>query len=161
MIHKYYLTQRGVAPGCQPKDIVSWEDTPNGELTNGKRCYGIVSYDRELSPEEVATYELVPQSKEVRLREYKSFDGWHKSSKEHYCDYAQPGDIVDSETFDYFLDILPPVTMKWGYFQVGEPYSTAKAEDGTWKETWMTFCKEGERYFYLGNCFIGERKHRV
>ena len=158
------MTQRGVAPGCQPSGFTSWEETPNGELTNGKRCYGFVDYDRELSSEEIACYELVPQGGDIRLREYKPFDGWHKFSvetgKHSYYDYAKPGDIVDRETFDYFLEVLPPVTMKRGYFQVGEPHSTAKAEDGTRKETWATFAKEGDRYIYLGHCFIGERKHR-
>ena len=163
-MHRYYLTQRGIAPGCQPGGFTSWEDTPNGELTNGKRCYGFVDYKRELSPEEIATYELVPHGEEIRLREYKPFDGWHKfaveTGKNSYYEYAQPGDIVDRETYDYFLGVLPPVTMGRGYFQVGEPYNTEKAEDGTWKETWATFAKDGDRYFYLGHCFAGERKHR-
>ena len=163
-MYKYYLTQRGIAPGCQPNDFTSWEETPNGELTNGKRCYGIINYRRELSPEELATYEITPHSEAVRLREYKPFNGWHKycdeTGNESYDDYAKPGDIVDEETFDYFLGILPPAMMKRGYLQVGEPYSAAKAEDGSWKKTWMTFAKKGDKYFYLGHCFIGEHKHR-
>ena len=163
-MHRYYLTQRGVAPGCQPSGFTSWEETPDGELTNGSRCYGYVDYDRELSPGEVVAYELTPHTEEIRLREYKPFKGWGdfegEDGKTSYEYYAKPGDIVDRETYDYFLDILPPVVMKRGYFQVGEPYSTAKAEDGTWKETWATFVKEGDKYYYLGHCFAGERKHR-
>ena len=157
MMYKYYLTQRGVAPGCQPSGFTSWEETPDGELTNGKRCYGLVNYDRELSAEEIATYELVPDG-EIRLREYKPFGEWLGDCS--YYDYAKPGDIVDSKTYDYFLGILPPLDMKRGYFQVGEPHSTAQAEDGSWKKTWPTFIKKGEKYYYLGNCFAGERKHR-
>lgn len=156
-MYKYYLTQRGIAPGCQPNDFTSWEETPNGELTNGKRCYGIINYRRKLSPEEISMYELIPHSEEIRLRKYKPFKGW---KEENYDDYAKPGDIVDEETYDYFLDILPPATMKLGYFQVGEPYRMMKAEDGTYKETWLTFAKKGDKYYYLGHCFAGEYKHR-
>ena len=163
MMYRYYLTQRSVAPGCQPGGFTSWEETPDGELTNGARCYGYVDYERELSPEEVKEYEL-PHSDEVRLREYKPFKGWHeyaeKTGQSNYYEYAKPGDIVDRETLDYFTDILPPVTMARGYVQMGEPYSTARADDGTWKETWATFIKEGDKYYYLGHCFAGERKHR-
>lgn len=162
-MHRYYLTQRGVAPGCQPKGFTSWEEILDGELTNGQRCYGYIDYDRELTQEDVTRYELTPHSAKVRLREYKPFDGWHKFSVEtgkgNYYDYAQPGDIVDRETYDYFLNIMPPVTMERGYFQVGEPYSHAEDKAGRWRATFMTFAREGERYYYLGHCFAGEREH--
>ena len=164
MRYRYYLTQRSIAPECQPCDFMSWEETQGGELTNGKRCYGFVDYSRELSQEEVDDYELTVHTDEIRLREYKTFDGWHKfaerTGKANYHEYAKPGDIVDRETYNYFLEILPPVTMERGYFQVGEPYSTEQAENGIWKETWATFAKDGDKYYYLGHCFAGERKHR-
>lgn len=164
-MHRYYLTQRAVAPGCQPKDFSLWSETKDGELTNEKRCYGYVEYNRELTQEEISEYELVPHSKTVRLREYKPFDGWHKFAVEtgqaNYYDYAQPGDIVDRETYDYFLNILPPATMERGYFQVGEPYSHEEDKDGRWRPTFMTFVREGDKYYYLGHCFAGGRENVV
>ncbi len=161
MLYRYYLTQRGISIGTQPNGFVSKLDTEGGELTNGRRCYGYVEYDRELTEQEIKMYELTPHSKTVRLRENKPFSGWddfaEKTGKTSYDDYCKPGDIVDEETYNYFLNILPPLTMRRGYFQVGEPYSTRIDEKtGKYRETWPTFKYDGERYYYLGNCFAGE-----
>ncbi len=163
MLHRYYLTQRGVAPGCQPKGFTSFEEITAGELTNGKRCYGYIDYGHELTQEEVARYELTPHGESVRLREYKPFNGWdsfaEQTGKTGYDDYAKPGDIVDRETYDYFLNVLPPRTMEWGYFQVGEPYDYQENEQGRLRAIWPTFDYDGERYYYLGNCFAGGREN--
>ena len=69
MAYRYYLTQRGVAPGCQPSGFTNWEDTPNGILTNGAKCYGFIEYERELTEREVKDYELTPHSNAVHLQE--------------------------------------------------------------------------------------------
>lgn len=163
-VHRYYLTQRGISIGTQPKDFVSSADTQGEELTNGRRCYGYVDYNRKLTPEEVEEYELTPHSDTAHIREYKPFKGWHEFSeqtgKHNYYDYAKPGDEVDEETYNYFLDILPPVTLKHGYFQVGEPYSHAEDESGKWRATWTTFIHEGDKYYYLGHCFAGGYEHQ-
>lgn len=165
MLHKYYLTQRGVGPGCQPSGFTAWQETQDGELTTGKRCYGFVTYDRELTPEELKAYELVPHSDTVRLREYKPFKGWHefaeKTKQESYYDYAKPGDIVDEETMDYFMDVLPPRSMGHGYLQMGEPYSHAEDEAGRLRPTFMTFEKRGGKCYYLGTCFAGGHKSMI
>lgn len=52
--------------------------------------------------------------------ELKTIDGWHKSGCGDWDTYCKPGELVDEGVADYFLDILPPRTMKKGYFQVGE-----------------------------------------
>lgn len=70
MSHRYYLTQRGIAPGCQPKGFSSWVDTPEGKLTTGVQCYGYVEYERELTPEEIREYELTPHGKGVYLASF-------------------------------------------------------------------------------------------
>lgn len=98
------------------------------------------------------------------MPEYKPFKGWHdfseRTGKHNYYDYAKPGDEVDEETYNHFLDILPPVTMKHGYFQVGEPYSHREDDEGRWRATWATFIQEGDKYYYLGHCFAGETVNR-
>ena len=67
MLYRYYLTQRGISIGTQPNGFVSKLDTDGGELTNGRRCYGYVEYDRELTEQEIKGYELTPHSDKVHL----------------------------------------------------------------------------------------------
>ena len=89
----------------------------------------------------------------------KTFDGWHKyaekTGKHNYEDYAQPGDKIDRETYDYFLNCLPPATMGYGYFQMGEEHDYREV-DGKMRATYMTFLHEGgDSYFYLGDLPAG------
>lgn len=107
---------------------------------------------------------LEAESERTSERTVKTLQGWHEYGETHekndWDDYCKPGDEVDREVYDHFLDILPPRTMKRGYFQVGEPYSMKQDKDGNWKETWTTFAREGNKYYYLGNCFAGKREHQ-
>ena len=100
----------------------------------------------------------------------KTLKGWHefadanKGGKTDWDYYCKPGDEVDREVYDYFLDILPPRTLARGYFQVGEPYSHKQDTDGKWKATYSTFCRSEDddgtkHYYYLGNCFAGKDKN--
>ncbi len=89
----------------------------------------------------------------------KTFDGWHKyaekTGKHSYEDYAQPGDKIDRETYDYFMNCLPPATMGYGYFQMGEEHDYREV-DGKMRATYMTFLHEGgDSYFYLGDLPAG------
>ena len=52
MIFKYGMKYRPAGPGSQPRDLYSIEEDPNGKY------YNIITYRRELTPEEVANYEL-------------------------------------------------------------------------------------------------------
>lgn len=158
-MYKYYLTQRGVAPGCQPKGFVSFADEL-AELTNGKRSYGWVGYDKPLTDEQIRDYELVPHSDTVRPREYKFFKGWHESGIRCYEDYAKPGDIVDQETIDYFLNTVPPHKFGKDYLQYGEPWSFATDDRGRCRDTWTTFYRKDYEWYYAGHCFSGQIKHQ-
>ena len=91
---------------------------------------------------------------------FKPLKEWGESGKNNYYDYANAGDEVDEETYNYFRDILPPVTLKQGYFQVGEPYSHVQDKNGQWRATFATFVFDGEKYYYLGHCFEGETEHQ-
>lgn len=48
------------------------------------------------------------------MGEYRPFKGWEafaeKTGKNSYTDYVKPGDYVDQETFNYFMDVMPPVS---------------------------------------------------
>lgn len=92
--------------------------------------------------------------KEITL---KTIEGWQNSGCHSWDEYCKPGDLVDQEVADYFLNILPPRTMRKGYFQVGEPHSHAvdpvKMKNSG---TYATFAKVRDGIWqYKGNCFPG------
>ncbi len=159
-LYRYFLTQRPVSPGCQPAGFATFEDIDGGELTNGKRCYGYVCYTHPLSDEDIEAYELTPEEGYIRLREYKPLAGWEKFSeatgKYGYTEYAQPGDEVDRETFNHFMDVLPPASLGRGYLQMGEQFSHRRfGDEKEERGTYITFIKRGDRYFYCGDLPLG------
>lgn len=98
----------------------------------------------------------------------KTIEGWEEwadtrgpmenSDWQHYC---KPGDLVDEGVYDYFLDILPPRSMGYGYLQVGEPHSYRfNPETGKHQATYSTFVKvEKGIWRYCGTCFAGQTTH--
>jgi hypothetical protein len=102
--------------------------------------------------------------KERRAVKYSGFvktlDGWRESGYDLNI-YLAVGDTVDEHLADEQLNVLPPLTMKNGYFQVGEPYNQEKDDDGNWHTTWCTFAKNGSMWTYCGLCFENETKNRV
>ena len=87
--------------------------------------------------------------------ELKTIEGWHKSGCNSWDEYCKPGDMVDQGVADYFLDILPPRTMRRGYFQVGEPHNYARnPKTGKQSDTYATFVRYGKGIWqYRGNCW--------
>jgi len=56
--YRYLMTERPFSIGCQPKSgFVSYEESELPKRDSG--YYGIVTYDRELTTEEIQRYELV------------------------------------------------------------------------------------------------------
>jgi len=51
-LYKYGMRLRGVAPGCQPKGLIRCEEDRVGNYHN------IITYDRELTEQELYDYEL-------------------------------------------------------------------------------------------------------
>lgn len=94
--------------------------------------------------------------------EIKTLGGWHtfaeKNEKGDWDCYAHPGDLVDEEVYDYFLDVLPPRSMGRGYLQVGEPHShRMNPATGKVQATYATFQKVQKGvWMYMGNCFPGQ-----
>lgn len=89
--------------------------------------------------------------------ELKTIEGWHKSGCNSWDEYCKFGDLVDQEVADYFLNILPPQTMKSEYFQVGGPHGYARnPKTGKPSETYATFVRyRKEIWQYIGNCWTG------
>ena len=85
----------------------------------------------------------------------KTIDGWQNSGCRTWDEYCKLGDLVDQEVADYFLNILPPQTMKRGYFQVGEPHNYARnPKTGKPSDTYATFVRYGKDIWqYRGNCW--------
>lgn len=65
---KYYSTQRPITPGtCPNKDgmqVVNFEDRQYIEAI-GREAWGYVEYTEDITPEEAAEYELVPEGLNV------------------------------------------------------------------------------------------------
>jgi hypothetical protein len=80
---------------------------------------------------------------------YKPYAQW----KDSFSIYAKVGDVIDEEMFDYWLNVLPPLSWSKDYLQSSEPYSHTK--EG--KATYETFSKELGHWVYLGHCTKGER----
>ena len=59
-------------------------------------------------------------------------------------------DNIDTEMYDYFLNILPPITNSSTLMQVGEPYD--HCDKGA---IYITFSKENGHWTYKGNCLKG------
>lgn len=78
----------------------------------------------------------------------KRFDDWTTGS---FYSYLEVGDQVDEGFYDYFINTLPPRTMRATLVQMGEPYSHI---DG--KPTFATLSKEDGVWIYKGNCFAGQ-----
>lgn len=69
-------------------------------------------------------------------------------------EYLNPGDAVDEEMADYFLDVLPPVTWTRDMIQMGEAYSHISG-----KATFHTLYREGSQWVYAGVCHRGQREN--
>lgn len=74
--------------------------------------------------------------------------------------YCKPGDFVSQDIYDYFLNILPPVSMKIDYLQAGGEIMTAyNRETESYEPTYMTFVCTlmNGVYEFCGYCFKGQK----
>ena len=83
----------------------------------------------------------------------KTLEKWFESGLPTAEDYLEPGDEVDADLIDYFLNVLPPRTNRAGLLQVGGEISTAKDANGRWRPTYLTFKRQGGTWRYAGRCF--------
>ena len=54
LLFKYEMKSRPFGIGCQPKGHINYEE----KVKSKDGCWGILTYDRKLSPEEIYSYEL-------------------------------------------------------------------------------------------------------
>ena len=72
---------------------------------------------------------------------------------------AKPGDLVDEEIVEEFVNCLPPTTLRGDLVQAGEPYSHQyDPEAERWRATYTTFAKVEGEWTYCGKCFVGKTK---
>ena len=93
----------------------------------------------------------------------KTAQGWRQSGIENFGDYCRPGDLVDEEIVEHFVNCVPPHLMRSTCTQAGEEYSCERdPETGRYRPTYTTFHREGENLWrYDGECFHGENVNRV
>lgn len=89
----------------------------------------------------------------------KTYNAW-KDTCLSFGDFCFPGDTVDEETVDYFVDCMPPVSLRSDCTQCGEPHGTEEDEYGVCRETYITFRKEDGKWIFAGYCFAGENVNR-
>lgn len=67
---------------------------------------------------------------------------------------ARPGDEVELDVVQAFIDAVPPIILKAELIQAGEPYSCELDPDtGYWHDTFTTFKRESGHWIYCGHCF--------
>lgn len=74
----------------------------------------------------------------------KTMSDW----KQNFSDDFNPGDRVDDEIYEHFLNVLPPLTNKKNMLQVSEPYGW----DEKGRSTYTTFTHDGISWIYRGHC---------
>lgn len=151
---KHYLADLVIVHDYHRPEIMIFKADKKGEVKDYTELYAAY-------PEKVDKETLIQHIQIFTAEPTKTLKGWHESGARTWDEYCQPGDEIDEEAYNDFLDVLPPHTLKRCYFQVGEPTDTKQDKNGKWRDTWPTFAREGGRYYYLGNCFTGERENVV
>lgn len=121
--------------------------------------------DHRLPPEQALNVLLTVQEERRKLTEgieVKSLKSWQESGLPYFEDYFQPGDIVEADIVDNLVNSLPPRTLRSTCTQSGEPYSSAKAENGNYYATYTTFHRvEDGKWKYDGECFAGKNENQT
>ena len=111
--------------------------------------------------------ELLKRIQEERQRitgsyPVKTWEAWKESGLNSFEDFCFPGDTVDEELVNYFVNCLPPATFRTGCTQSGEPYSHEPDGNGRFCPTYVTFHRIDEDLWrFDGYCFLGENQNRV
>lgn len=93
--------------------------------------------------------------------EVKTMESWHGSGL-NFDDYCFPGDTVGEDIVDYFVNVVPPVMLRYDCVQAGEEHSSERGDDGKYRATYTTFHRTGGgRCRFDGYCFKGENQNRV
>ena len=93
--------------------------------------------------------------------EVKTMESWYGSGL-NFDEYCFPGDTVGEDIVDYFVNVVPPVTLRYDCVQAGEEHSSEPDDSGKCRATYTTFHRTGDgRCRFDGYCFEGENQNRV
>lgn len=79
----------------------------------------------------------------------KTYKEW-VDSKVCFSSFVKEGDVVDEAIVDYFVEVLPPVTMNFTMVQMGEPYDMVGG-----RNRYLTLEKVKNEWVYTGKKFRG------
>ena len=121
--------------------------------------------DLELAPElRLKVLEFVQKEREKITSSYpiKTRQAWHDSGLSKFEDFCFPGDEVDSEMVEHFVNSVPPIKTSPNCTQEGEAHSSEfEPRCGRYRETYATFHSiGGGRWIFDGYCFYGENTNR-
>lgn len=88
--------------------------------------------------------------------EVKTLQGWRDNGTNALHEYINVGDKVAVDIINHFIELLPPRMDNAGFFQIGEPYDSAK--EGNRYATFIYLYRDknyGEVWQYKGNCLAG------
>lgn len=85
----------------------------------------------------------------------KTFRNWTATAMS-LTSFLKPGDEVDQEVADYFINAVPPKTMTTDLIQLGEPHDHFRDQDRKYRPVFATLKRQGEKWFYAGICFSGQ-----
>lgn len=119
--------------------------------------------DRRLAPEEVVKVleAALEGRKALTSAAVKTMDGWHASGL-NFDEYCKPGDEVSEDIVEYFINVLPPITLWATLVQAGEPHSHEPTSGpfGLLAPTYTTFRKQDGHWHYRGACFKGQSDNK-
>ena len=120
--------------------------------------------DETLTPEQrLAILETVRAERKRITDRYpvKTLKGWRESGLRTFEEYCFPGDKVDDDMVQHFVDSVPPVLLLSFCTQAGEPYSHEGDERGAYRPTDATVHDLGGGYWQFdGYCFYKENVNR-
>ncbi|WP_288593811.1 hypothetical protein [uncultured Victivallis sp.] len=85
----------------------------------------------------------------------KTFRNWTATAMS-LTSFLKPGDEVDQEMADYFINAVPPKTMTTDLIQLGEPHDHFRDQDRKYRPVFATLKRQGGKWFYAGICFSGQ-----
>lgn len=92
-----------------------------------------------------------------RLPPMKTYEGWNGSGL-NLGEYLKPGDEVDQEMFDYFLEVVPPASFGIKHVQIGEACDHSGPGG---QPTFDTIVRgEGRRWIYIGRRILRDLEVR-
>ena len=154
-------------------DIINQNEKPNTSCTINENLFlcKIWAYpcqdgsDIEFTPAERLEILKFIQAERKKITDnypIKTRQAWHDSGLSQFEDFCLPGDEVDGEMVEHFINAIPPIKMSSQCVQEGESHSTEFDNNvGRYRNTYATFHRiGGGKWIFDGYCFYGENTNR-